>query len=1271
MPILSTTKTIFLDKNKKKDSFDFDAVKVSLASPSEILSWSSGEVTKPETINYRSQKPERDGLFCQKIFGPAKDWECACGKYKGIRYRGIVCDRCGVEVTRSFVRRERMGHIQLAAPVVHIWFFKGLPSKIGLLLNISIKILEKVIYFASFIVTSVKEDLKQEALEALEQELKIKKKALKDQYKNQKEELEKQLKSLTSNYNSVKKEIESVAVKKILNEEEYHDLSMKYGHFFEAKIGAEAITTLLEKINLKQLIETLEKDKRKTDNPQTKKKIIDRIKLVSNFIKNKIEPQNMVLKVLPVIPPDLRPLVELEGGRFASSDLNDLYRRVINRNNRLKKLYELQAPEVIIRNEKRMLQEAVDSLLDNSMRAGKTTALHGSQKRPLKSLADILRGKEGRFRRNLLGKRVDYSGRSVIVVGPHLKLGQCGLPKMLALEIYKPFIAARLISQGIVHNIKSANHKIDDGDPEVWDILEEIIKDSLVLLNRAPTLHRLGILAFRPILIEGKAIQIHPLVCDAYNADFDGDMMGVHLPISAKAKKEAEDIIWSVHNLLKPATGQPIMMPLLDIVLGIYYLTSISQDSKKDNQLSFSSPTEAIMAYNLGRIGLQEEIKVRTDNGLIQATVGRILVSEIFPWDLYRLDKVIDKKYLELLINSYLRLYGQEKAVLMLDQLKDLALKYVTLTGMTFSVSDFPKLEEKQEIVEKIEKEVEKNNSNFKEGLLSEHERYSKNIEAWSLMVSRVSDLVKKKFSTNVAPYFFVSSGAKGNWGQIIQMVGAKGLVSSPTGKIIELPLRSSYRDGLDNLEYFVSTHGARKGIVDKALRTAEAGYLTRRLVDVAQELIVIEEDCKTDEGIYFYQEDNKILKQKWSDRIFGRYLAEAVEDPKTGKVIFKKGALIDFDTAQEINKIDPLKVCVRSVLRCESHGGVCSKCYGYDLGYNEPVKRGATIGIVAGQSIGEPGTQLTLRTFHVGGVAGKDITQGLPRVEELIELHPPKTKALMAFHDGKASVVDDKGHKIIKINYHGEQEERHIMDPEMDWQLQVKNNDYVKEKALLAESEKTKIFAKHEGKIVIDDNVIKIVYNEDGVEEYLVKKNYAIYVKDGDDVKSGQCLTEGSLDLHELYELKGKEEVERYMLRELVGVYLMHTSKLDNRHFEVIIRQMFSRCLIVDSGDTSLFPGSIVSKFYKKECDEQVKKNAGKPAQAKELFLGVTKTSLAIDSWLAAASFQETSRILIDAAITGRVDHLRGLKENVIIGKLMPAGTGLPPKKEAEASQD
>ncbi|MCX7778781.1 MAG: DNA-directed RNA polymerase subunit beta' [Patescibacteria group bacterium] len=1212
MPAPVFTKTLTLNEDKEKIPL-FQAIRLKLASPEEILSWSYGEVTKPETINYRTQKPEREGLFCEKIFGPVKDFECACGKYKKLRYRGIICDRCGVEVTTSKVRRERMGHIKLVAPVVHIWFLRGVPSKIGVLLDLSVQTLEKVVYFANFIITKVDEEIKKNTLEQLEEEYKNKRKALKKEIKDKKT-LEIKLKDLQENYFLKKREIEEIKIKRILSEKEYHDLSLHYGYFFEAGIGAEAILTLLENLDLKKASQEIELEIKKTTNPARQKKLLLRFKLIRNLIANKIKPDWMVLRVLPVIPPELRPMVQLDGERFASADLNDLYRRIINRNNRLKKLIELRAPEVICRNEKRMLQEAVDALIDNEMRKTKAMVT-GAQKRPLKSLADILRGKQGRFRHNLLGKRVDYSGRSVIVVGPELKLDECGLPKTMALELYKPFVISELIKRGFVYNVKSASRLVEEGTKEVWDILEEITKNSYVLLNRAPTLHRLGILAFRPILIEDKAIKIHPLVCPGFNADFDGDQMAVHLPLTEKAQAEAKNIMAASKNLFKPATGDPIVTPIHDIVLGVYCLSLIKKTPApqvKENKI-FSCPEEAILAFELGKIELQEPIKVKIDNSLVEVSVGRLILWQTFPPGLYSLDQTVDQKTLRLLINQCLEIYGPEITVKFLDDLKEISLKYLTSNGLSWGMDDLPELPAKKEIFKKAEEEIEQIQKEYEEGLLTEDERYLKAIEVWTKVRDEIATLSKNLISSSDNPIFFmIDSGARGSWSQVTQMLGMKGLVSSPTGKIIELPVKSSFQEGFNILEFFISTHGARKGVSDTALRTASAGYLTRRMVDVAQEIFIQEEDCGDKDGIVLTKEESEEMGESLANRIFGRVVLEDIYQPKTKKIIVKKGDFVTYDKVKEIEKINLEKIRIRSILTCRTRRGLCVKCYGYDLGHHQPVALGTAVGVIAAQSIGEPGTQLTLRTFHTGGIAGRDITQGLPRVEELFEARPPKRKAILAKTDAQVEKVEGEKEKKITLRYLNQEnkEEREVIN---------------------------------------------------------IPSNYLVWVKEGQSVKKGDPLTDGDFNLHEYYYLKDKEAVQKYILKEVQYIYSSQGQKLNDKHIEIIIRQMFSRVLVKESGETDLLPGEILPRAYVEEVNEKIVKEGKKPAEVKELLLGITRVSLSTDSFLAAASFQETSRVLINAAITGRVDRLHGLKENVIIGRLIPVGTGFNFRKEIE----
>jgi len=1223
---------------------DFDAVRLKLASPEEIFSWSHGEVIRPETINYRTQKPEKDGLFCERIFGPTKDWECACGKYKKIRYKGVVCDKCGVEVTRSVIRRERMGHITLQVPATHVWFLRGLSSKIGLILNLSIQSLEKVVYFANFIITDVDETLKEATLDQIKREYKSKKKNIEDAYdreykaaidkaaKDQALKMkEEKMTALDSDFEETKSELKELKPLLIITEQEYQTLSMKFGHLFEAGIGADAVRKLLSKINLDKSIKKLE-DKLEGSQDAKREKLVKRLKLLKNFRNNNIRPEWMVLNIIPVIPPDLRPMVALDGGRFAASDLNDLYRRVINRNNRLKQLIDLNAPEVICRNEKRMLQEAVDSLLDNSSRNTKTVTASTGQKRQLKSLADTLKGKQGRFRQNLLGKRVDYSGRSVIVVNPKLNLDQCGLPKIMALELFKPFIISKLIKREIVHNVRSASRYIDAGHDEVWDILEEIIKGAYVLLNRAPTLHRLGIQAFRPVLIEGKAIQIHPLVCTAFNADFDGDQMAVHVPLTKEAVAEARDIMLSSHNLLKPATGDPIVTPSQDIVWGAYYITFSDENfnSKEDKELrAFYSEDDAILAYEHKFISLHEPIRVKlSTKGLVRTTVGRVILNTIIPEKLKFINEVVGKGKLKTLIRECLAVYGEAETVKFVDDLKNKAFDFITKSGLSWGFGDLPNLPEKDALIEKAVVEVDKIREQYEEGLLTESERYGKVIETWTNTKEIIADICKKSLANVLPLYSMIESGARGSWSQPVQILGMKGLVASPSGAIIELPVKGNFKEGFGVLEYFISTHATRKGLSDTALRTANAGYLTRRLVDVAQDVIVTEEDCGDTEGFVFNKKECEDNGEDFFKKISGRYLATDLLDVK-GKVVMKAGAVLDEDAIKAVKEVNVESACVRSVLSCHLHKGICAHCYGQDLAYNKEVKLGTTVGIIAAQSIGEPGTQLTMRTFHTGGVAGADdITQGLPRVEEIFEARPPKKKALIADVDG-----------LIKIEF---------------GQKTIKDKDG---KEILVNSSQEK--------------VLKLCYTvkdekgkeEDVTQEFVIPRGTMIWVKDGEKVKKGARLTEGSFNLKELYELCGRLEVQKYIIKEIQYVYSSQGQPLNDKHVEVIARQMFSRHLIKETGDTTLLPGEVVEEEVLFEANKSVKK----PAEAVRLLLGITKTSLSTDSFLSAASFQETPRVLIEAAVSGKIDYLEGLKENVIIGCLIPSGTGYKGKKKRE----
>ena len=1187
---------------------DFKAIKLKLASPEEILSWSHGEVTKPETINYRTQRPEKDGLFCEKIFGPEKDWECYCGKYRRIRYKGIVCDKCGVEVTRSIVRRERMGHIGLATPVCHIWFLRGIPSKIGLVLDVSVQDLEKVAYFANYIITKVDEDARQKVLDEIDREYKSKIAVrMKENKKKGKSAPKANIEDLKEQRDKMAREVKELQKLRIISEIEYSELSLCYGQIFEVGIGAEAIRKILEEISLEGLRKELDAKLKKTTEAN-KEKIFRRLKLIEAMIRAKIRPEWMVLTALPVLPPDLRPMVALDGGRYASSDLNDLYRRVINRNNRLKRLIELNAPEVIKRNEKRMLQEAVDALIDNSIRQKQAPAMASTGlRRPLKSLADILKGKQGRFRQNLLGKRVDYSGRSVIVVGPSLKIHQCGLPKRMALELFKPFIINELVKRELSHNIRQAGRLIEAETDEVWAILEEIVSGKYVLLNRAPTLHRLGIQAFKPVLIEGSAIQLHPLVCRAFNADFDGDQMAVHLPLSDEAQKEAEQIMLASNNLLKPATGDPIAIPTQDMILGAYWMTKITDGLKGENKI-FASANEAVMAYRLNYIDLKAKVKIKMGKELIETSVGRVLFNEVLPDDAGFVNEEMDKKSLHRVITKIIEMKGIKEAGDILDKIKAIGFEYATISGISWGMDDLIVPPKKPEIMEEAEKEIERTHKHYLDGLLTREERRSRIIEIWFSVMDKISKEVRQILDQNNPVYVAVNSGSRGSWGQTTQMIGIKGLVTNPAGEIIELPVKSSFKEGFNVLEYFISTHGARKGASDTALRTSTAGYLTRRLIDVAQDLIVVEKDCGDRKGITIYKEDGEELGRSLSLRLIGRTSLEEIKSKNS--VTVKPGQIIDKVIAKRIEDAGIDKIKVRSVISCKIKEGICQTCYGYDLGNNQPVKIGEAVGIVTAQAIGEPGTQLTMRTFHTGGVAGGgDITQGLPRVDEIFEVRPPRSKAMIAEADGKVFDVIKENDKIT---------------------IQIKPKDSLK----------------------ITDKKLKHL-------EYFVSVNTGVWVNKGDDVFAGQQLSEGHIDLKELFKIAGKEAVERYIIREVQSIYTAQGEGINDKYIEIIIRQMLSRVKIIDAGDTDLVMGEIVEKGQYLVENERIAKKKGKPAKGQELLLGISKVSLTTASWLSAASFQETAKVLIDASVQGKVDVLRGLKENVIIGKLIPAGTG------------
>jgi len=1144
---------------------NFDSIRIGLASPEKIRQWSKGEVKKPETINYRTLKPEKEGLFCEKIFGPVKDWECHCGKYKRVRYKGVICDRCGVEVTKSKVRRERLGHIELAAPVSHIWYFKGIPSRMGLMLDMSPRALEKVLYFASYIVVDPGDTPLQE--------------------------------------------------KQLLSETEYREALEKYGNKFKAMMGAEAIKILLQKIDLDKESEELKKQLKEATG-QKKVRITRRLEVIEAFRKSGNRPEWMILDVIPVIPPDLRPMVQLDGGRFATSDLNDLYRRVINRNNRLKRLLDLGAPDIIVRNEKRMLQEAVDALIDNGRRGRPVT---GPGNRPLKSLSDMLKGKQGRFRQNLLGKRVDYSGRSVIVVGPELKFYQCGIPKKMALELFKPFVMKKLVEKEYAHNIKSAKRMVERVKPQVWDVLEEVIKDHPVLLNRAPTLHRLGIQAFEPVLVEGKAIKLHPLVCTAYNADFDGDQMAVHVPLSAEAQAEARLLMLSTNNILAPKDGKPITTPTQDMVLGSYYLT-IEIPGEPGEGKVFKDYEEMLTAYYNGYVGLHARVKVRRklneeDKGkIVESTVGRFIFNEHIPQDLgfvdrnvdkysLEIDTLVDKKMLGKIVEKCFKKHGNVVTAQVLDYIKELGFRYSTKGAITISMADVYVPKAKEDMIRKAEQEVDKLERSYRRGLISEEERYEKVIEIWNRTTEDLTKVLMNELDPLNNLYIMSNSGARGSVNQIRQLAGMRGLMASATGRTIEIPIKSNFREGLSVLEFFISTHGSRKGLADTALRTADSGYLTRRLVDVSQDVIVREVDCGTDEYVIAkaFKDGNEVIEEL-KDRIEGRYAFEDIINPQTGEVIVKANEMIDEDQAELIQKLGIKEVKVRSVLGCKTRYGVCAHCYGKNLATGDKVKVGEAVGIIAAQSIGEPGTQLTMRTFHTGGVAATaDITQGLPRVEELFEARKPKGLAVISENSGVVKIEENKRRKEVVIS---------------------------------------------------SPNGESVRYN--------IPYGARLKVKDGDIVEAGDELTDGSVNPHDILKIKGVRGVQDYLVKEVQRVYRLQGVDINDKHIEIIVRQMLSKVKVEDSGDTDMLPGSLVNIFDFEDKNREAIEKGLQPATGRRVLLGITKASLATDSFLSAASFQETTRVLTQAAIEGKEDYLIGLKENVIIGKLIPAGTGM-----------
>ncbi len=1235
---------------------DIRSIKLRIASPDVIRKWSSGEVTKQETINYRTQKPEENGLFCERIFGPIKDWECACGKYKKIRYKGVICDKCGVEVTRSIVRRSRMGHINLVTPVAHTWFMRGLPSKIGLILDISIQSLEKVIYFSIFIITHVNEELKEEITEQVREEYKKKRQIIENNFKNaviDTPEYEKrtvELNKLEDLYNTTQQELKMIAFLNCISDAQYKELSLKYGHIFEAGIGAEAVYNLLENINVKKTLKQLQSELENTVAPNRKERLLKRIKLLKSFEINDMRPEWMILKVVPIIPPDLRPMVPLEGGRFATSDLNDLYRLVINRNNRLKQLMALNAPEIICRNEKRMLQEAIDALIDNSGRGGKAkVAVTGQKKRPLKSLADTLKGKSGRFRQNLLGKRVDYSGRSVIVVGPTLKLDQCGLPISMALELFRPFILVKLIGLGLAHNIRSANRfiELESSRKKIVEILQEIITVMPVLLNRAPTLHRLGIQAFKPVLINGKAIQVHPLVCAGFNADFDGDQMAVHVPLTEEAISEAYNIMLSTNNFLKPANGDPIITPTKDIVWGAYYLTYVAPEQSGSKKIGFANINDAKLAYDLDKIKIHDLIHVRLEDGtVIDTTIGRIIFNSILPVGYPYINKIVRKGDISQIIQKCLKQYDRDTNTKFLDNLKATTFKFLTISGLSLGMDDMPMVHDKDKLIRSGTQAVADIDQQYNNGLLTKDERHEQIVQTWTNIKDQISELSRQSVSEGGTIFGMIDSGARGSWAQLTQIIGMKGLVNNPSGNIIELPIRGNFKDGFDVLEYFISTHGARKGLSDMALKTSNAGYLTRRLVDVAQDIVVNIEDCGDTDGVVY---SSKELSVDLIDVLVGRYTLESIRNSETPEILIKKGVYVSTELAETLKSVKLNTIKIRSVLTCKAVKGICQKCYGMNLGDSQLVELGTAAGIIAAQSIGEPGTQLTMRTFHTGGVVELDITQGLPRVEELLEVRIPKNKAIISEVNGKASItVYDPGiqsnintpkiyeglvrrHKIITITPAGDNQ------PE---------TDIVGTKSSKKKTSKSKI------------NASNLTY-----KEYIVPVGRNILIKDGDSVVKGDALTDGSLDLLEIYNYKGREFTQKYILNSIMNIYVLHGQKVNIKHLEVIVRQMFSKVLVQETGDTDVLSGEVLDKGRWNDIQMDAEKKGGDKGIAKELLLSITKAALSTYTFLSAASFQETSRSLINAAITNRVDLLEGLKENVIIGRLIPAGTGFRKK--------
>ena len=1270
---------------------DFNAIRISLASPEQIKSWSYGEVTEPETINYRTLKPEKDGLFCEKIFGPTKNYECYCGKYKKIRYRGVTCDRCGVTVEHSRVRRTRMGHIELAAPVAHIWFAKGVPSRLALLLDVSPRNLERVLYFVQYIVTSVDVSARDENIKNLKERISQHIAEQEQLVEEQVAEIEAKLESepdqdtierinqlrrefvdkkveLESGLHDKISELENIRELSLLTEGQYQELKQDFGDFFEVGMGAEAILDVLKSIDLEKLRHELV-DEVRSSSGQRRKKASKRLRVVEAFWRSGNKPEWMVLTVLPVLPPELRPIVQLDGGRFATSDLNDLYRRVINRNNRLRRLIDLGAPEIIVRNEKRMLQEAVDALVDSG-RKGRMPIASGTHR--LKSLSDMLRGKQGRFRQNLLGKRVDYSGRSVIVVGPELKLHQCGLPKHMALELFKPFVMRRLIEQGYAHNIKSARRQVEKARPEVWDILSEVVKERPVLLNRAPTLHRLSVQAFEPVLIDGSAIQIHPLVCAAFNADFDGDQMAVHVPLSQAAVREARERMLSIYNMLLPSCGEPVMTPTLDMVLGCYYLTNTRPGAKGEGMV-FCDFEEAKLACELGVVNLGAEIEVRSKDGdgqRLKTSVGRILFNEILPPEFQFHNQVMDKAALKRLVLDCYRLLGNTATVLMLDNLKQLGFEYATKSGTTIAAKDIEVPRHKVKLLEEGDERIAVIESQFSRGLITDDERYSNAIQVWTETTDKITETISQSLDRYGGVYMMANSGAKGNISQIRQMAGMRGLMTDPAGRIIDFPIKASFREGLSVMEYFISTHGARKGLADTALRTSDAGYLTRRLIDVAQDLIIFEKDCGTEEGVWLFDKGERGLLAPLSERLVGRMAAADVADPNTGEIIIGTNEEIDEEGARRITEAGITQVYVRSPLGCHSRRGICKHCYGRDLARRGLVENGTAVGIIAAQSIGEPGTQLTLRTFHTGGVVGADITSGLPRVEELFEARVPKGLAVLSEIDGIADVIETQDMRKIRVTSSESYLDEYALPSGVE--VVVENGQWVEAGTQLAaltvppkkktRSKKPAVVEEHPviarvaGNVVIEDKHLYIKYEEVEEREYIIPSGSHIRIASGDRMKAGDQLIDGSVDPQDILRIMGREAVQQYLVEEVQKVYRSQGVNINDKHIEMIIRQMLRRVRVESPGDTELLSGDLVDRFEYESINAKVLAEGGEPATAQTVLLGITRASLNTGSWLAAASFQETTRVLTEAAIWGRTDKLLGLKENVIIGKLIPS---------------